>query len=69
MRMGRPLPRYLSGEVTRVFGKRIPVVQPVRDRQFHEPDMQRGRTVTVFSMQDFMRGFFLRVQRYKTSCD
>ena len=69
MRVARPLPRYLSGEVTRILGNRVPVVQPVRERQFHEPGMQRGRTVTIFSMQDFTRGLFLRVERFKTSFD
>ena len=40
MRVARPLPRYLSGDVTRIIGKRVPVVQPVRERHFHEPGMQ-----------------------------
>ena len=68
MRLARPQPRYLSGQVTRISGS-VPVVTPVSERQFHEPGLQRGRTVTVFSMSDFTRGLFLRVARFRTSSE
>jgi hypothetical protein len=67
MRKARPQPRYLSGEVTRIFGRPVSVAKPVRERQFHDPEMCRGKTVTVFSMKDFTRGLFLRVARFKNS--
>ena len=69
MRLARPLQRYLSGEVTRVFGERVEVVPPVRVRRFHEPGMRLGMTVNMFSMQDNVHGLFQRVRRFKASSD
>ena len=65
MRAARPQARYLSGEVTRIFGQPVAVKPPVRERQFHEPGLQRGKTVTVFSLPEFTRDWFLRVARFK----
>ena len=69
MRLARPQPHYLSSQVTRIFGNVPVVTTPVSERRFQEPGMQRGRTITVFSMSDFTRGLFLRVARFKASSE